>query len=82
MNNFMVSMFGASWKSALIGYLAALATLLYPIFSEGRYPTLKELIIAAFMALFGYLVKDKDVTGGKRQTTVAEDTPKEVKKLE
>lgn len=52
-----------NWRTTLIGGLLAIVIAVQPIIETGTIDW-KKVGMAAVIALFGYLVKDKDVTGG------------------
>jgi hypothetical protein len=54
-----------SWKTTLVGALIAILVAVQPLISTGQIDW-KAVGIAALIALFGFLSKDKDVTGGTR----------------
>jgi len=59
-----------NWKTSLIGYLAALWLVVQPIITNGDFDferDWKSLVGAAIAAFFGYVAKDKNVTGGTVQ---------------
>jgi hypothetical protein len=54
-----------SWKTTLVGILLAIVVGIVPIIQTGTID-IKALVIAALLAVAGFLQKDKDVTGGTR----------------
>lgn len=52
-----------NWKTTIVGALMAVVIAVQPIISTGAIDW-KAVGLAALVALFGYLVKDKNVTGG------------------
>jgi hypothetical protein len=70
MNKILTNIFGASWKTSLTAYVAAIFTACWPIIENGSFDIHKDwknLVGAAFIALFGSNTKDKNVTGGTTQ---------------
>lgn len=66
MNNFMQSIFGTSWRTALLGYCAAIFTSVWPIIENGNFDIhrdWKNIVAAIAMAIFGNVAKDAKVTG-------------------
>lgn len=55
-----------NWKTTLIGALLAGAVAIQPLFEEGSYDY-KKLIYAGLIAIFGYVSKDWNVTGGTKK---------------
>lgn len=54
-----------SWKTMIVGSLLAVLIAIQPLIEVGEIDW-KSVILAGLVALFSYLVKDKDVTGGQR----------------
>lgn len=54
-----------SWKTMVVGAILAILIAVQPLLETGTIDW-KAVILAALVALFSYLVKDKDVTGGTR----------------
>jgi len=52
-----------SWKTTVIGLVLAVAMVVIPLIQTGTVE-LKDIVIAALLAIAGYLQKDKNVTGG------------------
>jgi hypothetical protein len=52
-----------SWKTTLIGAIIAICVAIQPLISTGKIDW-KSVGIAALIALFGYISKDSNVTGG------------------
>jgi len=53
-----------SYKTTIIGAILAAIIAVQPLIETGSFD-LKKVALAAFIALFGYLAKDSDVTGTK-----------------
>lgn len=51
-----------NWKTTLIGICTAVFTVIWPMIQSGNV-TIKEIGIAAGLALLGYFSKDAGVTG-------------------
>lgn len=51
-----------NWKTTLAGVLASIMIAIAPLIQTGTIDW-KAVIIAVFVAAFGYFAKDKDVTG-------------------
>lgn len=68
-----------NWKTSLLGYLAALWLVVQPIITNGDFDferDWKSLVGAAIAAFFGYVAKDKNVTGGTvKQGIIGGSTP-------
>lgn len=54
-----------SWKTTVVGILLAIAYAIQPIIATGQIDW-KQIVIAALIALLGYVAKDSDVTGGTK----------------
>ncbi len=70
MNKLFTSIFGASWRTAVLGIMGAAATACWPLIQNGTFDFHKDwpaLVKAAGLALFGMFVKDHNVTGGTTQ---------------
>lgn len=52
-----------NWKTTLIGGLIAIIVAVQPLITEGEI-NWKQVGFAALIALFGFISKDHDVTGG------------------
>ena len=52
-----------SWKTTVVGALLAIVIAVQPILATGTIDW-KAVILAALVALLGYLAKDSNVTGG------------------
>ena len=52
-----------SWKTTLVGCLLALCVAIQPILSNNTVDW-KNLVIAGLIAVFSFLAKDSNVTGG------------------
>jgi len=57
------AIFGASWRTSLIGYVSAALIAVMPMIQNGDGPNWKELLIAAVVAVAGRIVKDANVSG-------------------
>lgn len=51
-----------SWKTTILGLIAAIGVAIVPILESGTIDW-KSIIIAALIAIFGYIAKDHDVSG-------------------
>ena len=63
----MIGVFGPSWKTTISGLLLAIFVAIQPIFTAQGFDIAKDwknLLMAAFIASFGFVAKDKNVTGG------------------
>ena len=66
MNNFMQSIFGTSWRTAVTGYASAIFIVCWPIIENGNFDIhrdWKQLVMAAGAAIFGNVTKDAKVSG-------------------
>jgi hypothetical protein len=55
-----------NWKTTLIGALLAIVVAIQPLITTGSIEW-SQVILAALIALLGFLAKDFDVTGGSRK---------------
>lgn len=56
-------MFTGSWKTTVVGAAIAILVAVQPLIATGKIDW-KAVAIAACIALFGYISKDANVTGG------------------
>ncbi len=71
----MKQIFGASWRTTLIGYAAAIGVAVWPLIETGTFDFHKDwpmLVKGAAIALFGRFVKDHNVTGGGKEAPAGE----------
>lgn len=54
-----------SWKTTVVGAVLALIIAIQPLISTGTIDW-KQVIVAALIAILGYVAKDRDVTGGTK----------------
>ena len=67
-----------SWKTMIVGSLLAILIAIQPLIEVGEIDW-KSVILAGLVALFSYLVKDKDVTGGQRSNKMFVNKPESQK---
>ena len=63
---FMQSWFGLSWRTTCMGLVGAIMSIAYPFLTSGNFDfkrDWKQLGLAAFIAIFGKVMKDAKVTG-------------------
>lgn len=58
----MENLLGKNWQTTLAGLLGAIAVAIYPLLTMGEI-NWNNILIAAFIAVVGYLAKSKNVTG-------------------
>lgn len=64
--DFLVSVFGTSWRSTLLGYVVAIITVVYPITQKGTFNIKTDwpsMVIAVVAVLAGNTLKDAKVSG-------------------
>lgn len=54
-----------NWKTTLVGALGAVFSVVWPLIQTGQV-TVKDIAIAAGLALLGYFSKDAGVTGSAK----------------
>jgi len=59
----MNAIFGASWRTSLIGYVSAAVIAILPMLQSGESPRWRDLLIAVMVAVAGRIVKDANVSG-------------------
>jgi len=64
MQNFINVVFGGSWKTSVMGYIAAIFTGILPMIQSGTF-TWRQVAIAAFCAGAGRLVAEEQKIEGK-----------------
>jgi len=57
-----------SWKTTIVGAILAAIVAIQPILETGIIDW-KKIALASVIAIFGYLVKDSDVTGGTKSSS-------------
>lgn len=70
MKNFLISIFGVNFRTAMIGYAGAIFVACLPLIQNQTFDIHKDwknLVIAAGIALFGSKSKDAAVTGTPEQ---------------
>jgi hypothetical protein len=55
-----------SWKTTLVGAIGAVAVAVYPLITTGHIDW-RNVGLAALIAIFGFIAKDSNVTGGTVQ---------------
>lgn len=78
MNNPLESLLGANWRTTLAGAVAAGVD----AYREGAFsdPTdYKKWLLPVAFAVFGFLTKDKSVTGGSVRNDPPAKTPGQIK---
>jgi hypothetical protein len=71
MKDFIYSGIVKNWITTVLGLVAAIMQVLYPVISSGKAPTKQEWINAALLVLAGFFTKSFNVTGGVPK----QDTP-------
>lgn len=62
----MVNLFGESWITTAIGIIIAVLNAIAPLIQQGGEITLSTLIQSAGYAALGFVAKDWNVTGTKK----------------
>ena len=71
MKDYLYSGVIKNWMTTLLGFVAAVVQILYPIIADGKIPTKQDWIHASLFVIAGFFTKSFNVTGGVSK----QDTP-------